>query len=184
MQWLSAQGVSVRATREPGGTPVGEAVRAILLDPHLSDMTARTEALLMFAARAQHVETVIQPALAQGQWVVSDRFVDASYAYQGAARGLGFERIDQLAQWTLRDCFPDRVLLFDLSIEESLRRMKARSTEQDRFEREAESFFKQVRAAYLKRAEQFPERYVIIDASRSREEVEDQWKQALIPLLN
>lgn len=181
--WLRARGKAVLTTREPGGTPIGEQIRAILLDPANAAMTVDTEALLMFAARAQHVAEKIKPALAAGQWVVSDRFVDASYAYQGVGRGMPFERLDVLAEWTLQGFHADMTFIFDLPPEVGLARVAARGEGHDRFEREKLDFFKRVREAYLQRAALAPERYAIIDASQSVQEVQAQLAAVLERLL-
>ena len=145
-------------------------------------MTVETEALLMFAARAQHVAEKIRPALARGAWVISDRFVDASYAYQGAARGLPVERLDALARWTLGDFRPDMTLVFDLSPEVGLARAARRGT-LDRFEQESVEFFQRVRQAYLDRAAQNPAHHVIIDAAQPLAAVQQQVRAAVERLL-
>ena len=182
-EWLRARGEAVVTTREPGGTPIGEQIRAILLDPQNHAMTVDTEALLMFAARAQHVAEKIKPALAAGQWVISDRFVDASYAYQGVGRGMPFERLDALAAWTLQGFHADKTFIFDLPPEIGLERVAQRGAGHDRFEQEKLDFFQRVRAAYLQRAAQAPQRYVIIDASQPIEQVQAQLVQVLETLL-
>ncbi len=181
--WLSERGVEVLTTREPGGTPIGEQIRAILLDPANQAMCVDTEALLMFAARAQHVAEKIKPALSRGQWVVSDRFVDASYAYQGVARGMPFERLDALAAWTLRGFTADMTFIFDLPPEVGMARVAARGAGKDRFEQEALSFFDKVRQAYLARASRAPERYAVIDAAQPLEAVQKQIVEVLERLL-
>ena len=182
-QWLSERGVEALTTREPGGTPIGEQIRAILLDPANREMCVDTEALLMFAARAQHVAEKIKPALAQGQWVVSDRFVDASYAYQGVARGMPFERLDALADWTLQGFTADMTFIFDLPPEIGMTRVAARGAGKDRFEQEVLAFFEKVRQAYLSRAAQAPDRYAVIDAAQPLEAVQQQIAQVLERLL-
>ncbi|SFR52116.1 dTMP kinase [Thiomicrospira sp. ALE5] len=165
-QQLEARGLEVLLTREPGGTPLGEKVRAILLDATLPAMTPTTEALLMFAARAEHYAQVIAPALAVGQWVISDRFVDASFAYQGAARGLGSHKIAELTDWTLPNVQADLTLVFDLPVEVGMMRVQARGGVIDRFEQEPPAFFEQVRQAYLERAAKAPSHYCVLDASQ------------------
>jgi len=162
---LEALGYRVILTREPGGTKLGERVREILLDPHLPAMTVTTEALLMFAARTEHYYHVIAPALAAGTWVISDRFTDASFAYQGVARGLGVNKIGQLADWALPEVKPDLTFVFDLPVAVGMARVKSRGGIVDRFEQEAPVFFEQVRQAYLNRAAADPERYHVLDAS-------------------
>ncbi len=158
--WLRAQGREVLVTREPGGTPLGETLRELLLH---RDMDADTELLLMFAARQQHLAELIRPALARGAWVVSDRFTDASYAYQCGGRGIPVERVAALEAWVQRGFAPDLTLLFDVPPEVAeARRSVARVA--DRFEREADSFFSRVRSAYLDRARAEPARVHVLDA--------------------
>lgn len=181
-KWLKDQEIEVVITREPGGTDISEAVREILLDKKYDKMTAETEVLLMFAARNQHIQEKIIPALEAGKWVVSDRFTDASYAYQGAARGLAYNRISELEQWVQRGFFPNMTFVFDLSIEEGLKRVKKRGGDEDRFEQEQKDFFEKVRSAYLNRAKQAPHRYEIIDASRSLAAVQNQLADKLSDL--
>jgi len=166
---LRAQGIDVAVTREPGGTPLGEAVRAIVLDPKLRDLCAESELLLMFASRAQLVREMIRPALAAGTWVLSDRFTDASYAYQGGGRGLPVERIAELERWAV-GIRPDFTLLLDLPVEDGLARAGHRG-EADRIERENREFFERVRKTYRERAAAEPVRYRVIDASRPIDEV-------------
>jgi len=158
--WLRAQGRQVLVTREPGGTPLVETLRELLLH---RDMDADTELLLMFAARQQHLAELIQPALARGAWVVSDRFTDASYAYQCGGRGIPVERVAALEAWVQRGFAPDLTLLFDLPPEVAEARRTAARTA-DRFEREADSFFTRVRQAYLDRARAEPARIRVLDA--------------------
>ncbi len=179
-QQLEARGLEVVLTREPGGTALAERIRAILLDPDLPPMTATTEALLMFAARAEHYHQVIAPGLAQGQWVISDRFVDASFAYQGAARGLGSQKIAELADWTLPGVQADLTLVFDLPVEIGMARVASRGGAIDRFEQEPPVFFEQVRQAYLARAAQAPSNYCVLDASQTLAEVQ----QAIVEQLD
>ncbi|MEY4685299.1 MAG: hypothetical protein RLZ25_1758 [Pseudomonadota bacterium] len=160
--YLKSKGVALLRTREPGGTELGEKVREILL--HSAQVGAKTELLLVFAARAQHVQEVIRPALAKGQWVLSDRFTDASYAYQGGGRGLNKADIGFLEQWVQEDLHPDLTLLLDTPISVGMARARARGP-QDRFESEADNFFERVRAAYLDRMNREPDRIRRIDAS-------------------
>ena len=155
----------VLITREPGGTEIGEAIRQVLLDKTLPGMHQDTELLLMFAARAEHVQTVIYPALADGVWVLSDRFADASHVYQGIGRGVDAERIDQLECWTLGDFQPDLTFLLDMPVAAGMKRVHTRG-ETDRFETENLDFFQRIRDGYLSRAKEFPERYRIIDAEQ------------------
>ena len=162
---LIQQGLPVLQTREPGGTALGEHLRALLLDPDLSPgMTADTELLLMFAARCEHLQQVIRPALQRGEWVLCDRFTDASFAYQGAGRGLGGERVAALETWVQGALRPDLVLVLDVPVAVGLARARQRSG-QDRIEQEGAAFFERVRAAYLERARQFPATYRVIDAT-------------------
>ncbi len=168
---LRAQGVEVLLTREPGGTPLAERIRELLLTPSDEVMAADTELLLMFAARAQHIAAVIAPALARGAVVLCDRFTDATYAYQGGGRGLPVERIAQLEQFVQGDLRPDLTLVFDLPIEIGLARAAARGR-LDRFEQEGRAFFDSVRQAYLDRAAATPERYRVLDAGQSLAQVQ------------
>lgn len=168
---LIRRGRRVVATREPGGTPTGEAIREWILH---RPMTHDSEALLMFAARREHLVQVIEPALARGDVVLCDRFTDATYAYQGAGHGVSLELIDTLATFVHGDCNPDLTLLFDVPSDvsrERLERMRARGKALDRFEREAQSFFERVRDGYLARAAAEPARFRIIDSTRPVEDV-------------
>ena len=168
---LGAAGREVVLTREPGGTPLAERIREILLAPAAEPMAVDTELLLMFAARAQHLAQVVRPALARGALVLCDRFVDATYAYQGGGRGVPSARIATLEAFVLGDLQPDLTLVFDLPVEIGLARA-ARRGALDRFEQEQRAFFEAVRQTYLERAQAVPERYRIIDASRSLAEVQ------------
>lgn len=167
---LEAAGRAVEATREPGGTPVANRIRAVLLDPDGDAPAPETELLLMFAARAEHLATRVRPALARGRWVVCDRFTDATYAYQGGGRGLAAERIAALEDWVQGALRPDRTLLLDLPVETALERARGRGTP-DRFERETVAFFERARAVYLERARAEPGRFRVIDAARPPEAV-------------
>lgn len=160
---LRRQGRNVVATREPGGTPLGEKLRALLL---AEPMHLETEALLMFAARREHVAEVIEPALARGDWVVCDRFVDASFAYQGGGRGLAWDKLAELAHWVLGGLEPDLTLIFDAPVEIAQKRLHAATAAPDRFEREQAAFFDRVRGAYLRIAKENPDRARIIDATQ------------------
>ncbi|MDG6778279.1 dTMP kinase [Thiomicrorhabdus sp. zzn3] len=182
-QWLEARGIEVVTTREPGGTPIGEAVRDILLNTEFSEMHADTELLLMFAARAQHLREKILPEVEAGRWVISDRFTDASYAYQGGARGMGFERIAEIEQWVQQGVYPDRTFVFDLPIEIGMQRVAERGGQTDRFEQEQHEFFERVRQAYLTRAQQAPQRYTVLDASQNLDQVQTQIVAALTAML-
>ena len=163
-EFLESRGHKVLVTREPGGTPLAEDIRALLLSNRSEKVEAEAELLLMFAARIQHVNQVIKPALAEGSWVLSDRFVDASYAYQGGGRGLAEERIKAIENWSLGNFKPDLTLLLDMSVKEGMARTRLRGSP-DRFETEHLQFFELIRSAYLRRAQQEPERIKIIDAS-------------------
>lgn len=167
---LRARGIDVVATREPGGTRLGERIRDLLLDHSSPAMHPDTELLLIFAARAEHIHQVVLPALAAGRWVVCDRFTDASYAYQGGGRGIAGSRIAALERWALGDLQPHLTLLLDACVETALARMKGRRGA-DRFECEAVNFFIRVRRAYLERAAQQPQRICVIDANGSVEAV-------------
>ncbi|MCC8998231.1 MAG: dTMP kinase [Candidatus Contendobacter sp.] len=168
--YLQRTGLTVALTREPGGTALGEELRALLLGHRHKGMALATETLLMFAARAEHLEQVIRPALAAGHWVLCDRFTDASYAYQGGGRGLALEQIAILEDWVQGDLRPDLTLLFDVPVAMGLERVARRSTA-DRFEQEEKAFFERVRTAYLQRARQHPDRYRRVDAARPIEQV-------------
>jgi len=168
VRWLEARGESVVTTREPGGTPIGDRVRGILLDPEAAEMDARAEALLYAADRAQHVAQVIRPALEAGKVVVSDRFVDSSLAYQGIARGLGLEEIYRLSEWATGGLVPDVVFYLRLDPKEGLDRVGG---ERDRIEKEETDFHRRVSAAYAELATRYPHRFVVIDASRSPAEI-------------
>lgn len=171
-KYLVGQGVPLVQTREPGGTALGEAVRAIVLDAARHDMCAEAELLLMFASRAQLVRECIEPALAAGKWVLCDRFTDASYAYQGGGRGVPKERIAVLEQWATEGLTPDLTLLLDLPVATGRARAAGRG-EADRIESEADAFFERVRAAYRARAAEQPQRFRIIDASLAPSQVLD-----------
>lgn len=178
---LRQQGVGLLQTREPGGTAVGEAIRAIVLNPTWEGLSAETELLLMFASRAQLVHEVIEPALAAGQWVLCDRFVDASYAYQGAGRGQPVQRIAELERWACAGVKADVTLLLDLPVVTGRARAASRS-DADRIEVEADGFFERVRAAYRARAAAEPQRFSVIDASAPADAVLRQAIAALAPL--
>lgn len=168
VEYLRTRGKPVVATREPGGTPLGETLRGLLLS---QSMHLETEALLMFAARREHLDKLILPALARGEWVVSDRFTDASFAYQGGGRGLAQARLETLESWVQGEFQPDLTLLFDVPIEVSRARLAATGNAPDRFEQEQGEFFERVRQAYLQRAAQFPRRIVRIDAALPMDEI-------------
>ncbi|PSJ18376.1 dTMP kinase [Nitrosomonas supralitoralis] len=182
VELLQDAGKPVVVTREPGGTTLGEQLRALLLNKTMI-MHAETEALLMFAARREHLDKVILPALTQGQWVISDRFTDASFAYQSGGRGLDSGKLAILEHWVQGDLQPDLTLYFDVPVEVGQQRVY-QSKSKDRFEKEQADFFQRVRAAYQDRAKQFPERIRIIDSSRSLADVNAAVEQTLQPLLS
>lgn len=163
-------GMDVLYTREPGGTPAGEAIRAVVLDPAHRGMAVETELLLMFAARAQLVREVLQPALAAGRWVLCDRFTDASYAYQGGGRGVDVARIAELERVATNGLKPDLTLLLDIPVAHGRARASQRG-DADRIEAERDDFFERVRAAYRARAQAEPQRFRIIDASQAADTV-------------
>jgi dTMP kinase len=176
---LKARGRSVVATREPGGTPLGEKLRALLL---AEPMHLETEALLMFAARREHLVQVIEPALARGDWVVCDRFVDASFAYQGGGRGLDWKKLEVLSNWVLGPLRPDLTLIFDAPVAIAQQRLHAATPKPDRFEQEESEFFERVRAAYLRIARENPQRVRLIDATRSRELINKELEEIVAKL--
>jgi dTMP kinase len=163
---IASHGIEVVSTREPGGTPLGEALRELLLH---HDMHLETETLLIFAARREHLAQVIEPALARGAWVLCDRFTDATRAYQGGGRGLSLERIEALAQWVHPNREPDRTYLFDVPLTVARERLSRDRAQLDRFEREGDGFFERTRAVYRQRAG--ASRFCVIDATRSLDEV-------------
>ena len=169
--YLRNAGIDIVRTREPGGTPLSESVRELLLDARQTHMCDDMELLLMFAARAQHLDEVIRPALEEGKWVLCDRFTDATYAYQGGGRGVPMQRIQTLEDWVQGELRPDHTLLLDMPVADGLERAGARS-EPDRFEQERHDFFERVRETYLARAKQEPDRIHVIDASPALEVVQ------------
>lgn len=178
---LRAEGIDVVLTREPGGTPLAERIRELLLAPSDEAMCADTELLLVFAARAQHLDQVIRPALVRGAVVLCDRFTDATYAYQGGGRGLSQARIATLETFVQGALRPDLTLVFDLPVEVGLARASARGR-LDRFEQEGRAFFDAVRSTYLERAQAQPQRYRLVDAAQTLEQVQVQL-DALLPQL-
>lgn len=176
VSWARQSGHIVVQSREPGGTPLGEKLRDLLLhDP----MHLETEALLMFAARREHIAQVIRPALEKGEWVICDRFSDASFAYQSGGRGLPRDKFFALEQWVHPDLQPDLTFLFDVRPEIAAQRLAGGREQIDRFEREQTDFFERVRTAYLERAEKSAGRMVVVDAERSPQEIEAQVLQIL-----
>ena len=178
-QFLQARGKTVVSSREPGGTPLGEKLRELLLH---EKMHLETEALLMFASRREHMAQVIEPALAAGSWVLSDRFTDASFAYQSGGRGMDRSKMEALEAWVHPQLQPDLTLLFDVPLEVARERLDATRT-LDKFEREQGEFFARCRAEYLRRAAQYPQRFAVIDSTRSIAETQHKIGEALEGLL-
>ena len=172
-QQLEAAGRDVVLTREPGGTPLGEAIRGLLLNPEYTGMDSTCELQLMFAARAEHLAKVVWPALEKGQWVLCDRFTDATYAYQGGGRGIDSGVISRLEQLVQGDFRPDLTLLLDVPVAVGLARASKRGV-LDRFEQEKVEFFERVRSAYLDMAQRSPDRYRVVDASLPLDDVQKQ----------
>jgi len=168
--FLESAGKTVVITREPGGTSLGEQIRLLLLDPTYGNLTPSAELLLIFAARVEHLEKVIKPALERGSWVVCDRFTDATYVYQGKGRNIPSAQIDVLAEWVQGEVSPDLTLVFDVPASIGLSRVSRRG-EKDRFEREEQEFFERLRHAYLMLAAKYPTRCRVIDASAPLEVV-------------
>jgi len=171
--FLTKEGHDVIKTREPGGTVIGEQIREILLKNENYTLTYDTELLLVFSARAQHIQEVILPALSSGKIILCDRFTDASYAYQGGGRGIDASRINLLEKWVQGDLRPNLTLLFDLDVNIGMQRSKKRS-DADRFEREEINFFEKIRNTYLERAKNEPQRFRIINSASSLENVKEQ----------
>lgn len=182
-QLLESVGKAVTITREPGGTPLGEQIRTLLLTPRLEGMSAETELLLMFAARVEHVRQVISPALARGRWVLCDRFTGASYAYQGGGRGLPLARIEALEHWALNHLRPDLTLLLDVPVRVGLQRAASRRQQPDRFEQEQAVFFECVRKAYLSLAKERVDEFRLIDASMPLPEVQETIQQVIMAFI-
>jgi dTMP kinase len=175
---LAQAGHRIVTTREPGGTALGESLRSLLL--HQS-MHLETEALLMFAARREHLAQVIEPALARGDWVISDRFTDATFAYQGGGRKLDLDKLRQLERWVHPNLQPDLTLLFDVPLDVARKRLDA-TRELDKFEQEQADFFAATRAEYLRRAAEFPDRFRLIDSTRTIAEVHNQLENIMSSL--
>nr|WP_222611091.1 dTMP kinase [Undibacterium sp. LX40W] len=178
-QLIEAQGISVIATREPGGTELGETLRSILLN---QKMHLETEAMLMFASRREHLAQVIEPALAAGKWLISDRFTDASFAYQGGGRHLSIDKLNALENWVHPHLQPDLTFLFDVPISVAKARLDATRT-LDKFEKEDAEFFNNTRNEYLRRAQEFPQRFRVIDSTRSIEEIRDELRDIVENLI-
>ena len=183
VQWLAerlrARVRTVVVTREPGGTPLGEQLREIILH---EPMDLDTEALLVFAARQEHIRKVIVPSLAAGAWVLSDRFTDATFAYQGGGRGIPSERLAVLEDWVQQGLQPDLTLFFDVPVTVGQERLRQATAAPDRFEREQAEFFERVRAEYLRRAAEAPQRFRVINSSRPVAEVQSQLEETIVPL--
>ena len=179
--YLHQKGIEVVRTREPGGTAVGEKIRSVLLDVENQEMHSDTELLLMFSSRNELIQNKIIPALNKGFWVVSDRFTDASFAYQGGGRMLNLDRIDKLADWVLGDFKPDLTLFLDVSVEVGMERIESRAAK-DRIELEERAFFERVRSVFVSRSEAFPDRIKLIDANDSVEGIQSKIR-AYIDLL-
>lgn len=181
--YLLGKNIPVVVTREPGGTMMAEKIRDLLLHSNDEVISSHAEILLMFAARAQHLKNVIKPALAQGAWVLCDRFTDATYAYQGGGRGMSLEAISWLENFVQEDLRPDLTLLLDVPIETGMARAKSRGGQFDRFESEQLHFFNQVRNAYLQQAQKYPGRIKVIMADQPLEIVQKEIIKTLTPLL-
>ena len=179
--YLHQKGIEVVRTREPGGTAVGEKIRSVLLDVENQEMHSDTELLLMFSSRNELIQNKIIPALNEGFWVVSDRFTDASFAYQGGGRMLNLDRIDKLADWVLGDFKPDLTFLLDVSVEVGMERIESRAAK-ERIELEERAFFERVRSVFVSRSEAFPDRIKLIDANDSVEGIQSKIR-AYIDLL-
>lgn len=182
-KFLTSNSVDFLRTREPGGTLVSEKIRELLLEKNTEQIVPMAELLLVFAARAQHIEKVILPALTSGKWVLCDRFTDATYAYQGEGRCLGGERVNLLENFVQQGLQPDLTIILDVPVDLSLERVLKRG-DLDRFEIESASFFKRVRDAYYNRVESAPDRYFLIDASKSLQDVQADIKNILDDFLN
>ena len=177
---LAERGIKVVRTREPGGSDVGEQLRTMLLH---QPMHLETEALLMFASRREHMARVIEPALTRGDWVISDRFTDATFAYQGGGRGLSITKLTRLEQWVHPHLQPNLTLLFDVPLDVARSRLQA-SRQLDKFEREQSEFFERVRTEYLRRAAQFPERFRVIDSTQSIDQVQQVLRLIIAALMH
>ena len=175
---LIQKGIKVVRTREPGGTEVGEKIRSVLLDVENQEMHSDTELLLMFSSRNELIQNKIIPALEEGCWVVSDRFTDASFAYQGGGRMLNLDRISKLADWVLGDFKPDLTFLLDVTVEVGMQRIETRAAK-DRIELEERAFFERVRSVFIQRSEAFPERIKLIDATASVNDIQSKIRALL-----
>ena len=182
-EWLTARDIKHVVTREPGGTPLSEDIRSLLLGSQTEEIMPMTELFLVFASRTQHLEQLIKPSLANATWVLCDRFTDASYAYQGAGRGISNTTIECLESITQQKMQPDLTIIFDLPVVDGIRRARGRSAP-DRFEQEDLSFFDRVRENYLFRAKRFSERCKIIDASKPLKDVQAQLNKILLKFMD
>jgi dTMP kinase len=180
--FLRSRNIDLIVTREPGGTPIAEEIRSLLLTPRSEKICENTELLLIFAARAQHLQYLIEPRLRSGQWVLSDRFTDASFAYQGGGRQMNMDTISQLERIVQGDLRPDLVILLDVPVEIGMRRVLKRGA-LDRFEQENIAFFERVRESYLQRAKAMPDSYAVIDAKQSLAKVQQDIVSILEPYL-
>jgi len=179
---LKQQKISVKASREPGGTNIGESLRNLLLAKETGNLSGETELLMMFAARLEHVNQLIKPTLKSGSWLLCDRFTASSYAYQGGGRGLELEKIAQLEQWCLADFRPDLTLVFDVSVETTLKRITNRGS-LDRFEDQEIEFFYRVKETFLQLAKDQPQRYRVIDANQPLDQVQKEVSDILEPII-
>ena len=182
-QWLREKGIDAVVTREPGGTPLAEEIRELVLKARAEKLPPQAELLLMFAARSVHLEALIKPALREGRWVLCDRFTDATFAYQGAGRGVSAERIAELERLVQAGLQPDLTLLLDMPAAQGMQRVQRRGNEPDRFESERIEFFERVRQGYLQRAQAEPARFRVLDASASLPAVQAQVSAALESLI-
>jgi dTMP kinase len=176
--WLSGAGIPWIKTREPGGTPIGEKIREILLDPAFLEMSGRAEVLLYSASRAQLADQIIVPAINGGTWVLTDRFVDATFAYQGFGRGFDLESLRTIQEWTTKDLWPDRTILLDCDIDTAMARLGTRNgADRDRIEQEDYLFHQKVRNGYLALAQKEPERILVLNASKPLPEVVEEFRE-------
>jgi dTMP kinase len=181
--WLEVNAIPFLKTREPGGTRLGERIREVLLDPSFKTMNEHAEVLLYSASRAQLVHEVIQPALSKGMWVLADRYIDATLAYQGFGRGLTLEPLRQMQDWGTGGLWPDLTILLDCEVEVAASRMKARNEAEDRMEQESRLFHQRVKDGYLELAKSAPERFVVVDANRALTEVIAGFRAAMVEAL-
>jgi len=181
--WLEENAIRFLRTREPGGTHLGERIREVLLDPFFETMNEHAEVLLYSASRAQLVHEIIRPALSRGMWVLADRYIDATLAYQGFGRGLALEPLRQIQDWGTGGLWPDLTILLDCDVGVASRRMKARKETEDRIEQESRLFHQRVREGYIELARSAPERFVVVNANRALEEVIVEFRAAFVEAL-